>query len=270
MTEGAWHARLRDARRACGLTQAELARMAGLSMQTVRAYERNRRHPTRAHLATMLGALRIGTHERNGILVAAGFAPEGVPARRRAAGQAYSAAEAAQEAERYRWPAFVTDEVGTVLSANCVAQRLWDVDLSLPAYADPASRNMLTVMSDPTFADRFLNWDEGMATVIGAWKGRWRTPEDLERPSPQFRVLLDRFLQGEPRYVARFMELWREAGDPVAKIRWSYPVRWLGGGGAILRFHSFVSTANEEDELSFHDWIPTDGATWAALESLSR
>jgi hypothetical protein len=76
-----------------------------------------------------------------------------------------------------------------------------------------------------------------------------------------------RFLHGEPAYVARFLQLWQTAPAPVVKMRWSYPIVWRRAGGGVLRFHCFASAANEEDGLTFHDWIPLDGITWSALEA---
>ena len=52
------------------------------------------------------------------------------------------------------------------------------------------------------------------------------------------------------------------------KIRWSYPVVWNEPGVGEMRFHCFASAANEEDGLSFQDWIPLDAETWSALGRL--
>jgi transcriptional regulator with XRE-family HTH domain len=261
-----WSERLRRARRAAGMTQAALGERAAISTQTVRAYESARRHPSRAHLVAMLDALRTERGERNRILEAAGFAPDGLALRPPLGTVRFTSDEAAAEIERYRWPAFVTDEFARLLAANRAAQQLWQVDLAQEQQPlDPAQFNLLTVLANPRFADRLANWEEAMSILASVFKGHHRGPEDIDRPSPNFGAILDRFFAGDARYVSRFMEIWQAAPAPPAKMRWSYPIAWRHAGG-ILRFHAFASTANEADGLSFHDWIPLDAQTWTALE----
>jgi len=76
-------------------------------------------------------------------------------------------------------------------------------------------------------------------------------------------------MEGDPKYVARFLQLWETA--PSAwdkKARWTYPVVWDEPGIGILRFESIASPANDPDGLAFNDWIPLDAATWQGLEQL--
>jgi transcriptional regulator with XRE-family HTH domain len=183
MDEAAWNDRLRRARRVVGMTQAALAQAAGISMQTVRAYERRRRHPTRPHLVAMLDALRVERGERNTILTSAGFAADGRSLRPPGDDLAFTRAEAGAEVRCYRWPAFVTDEFATVVSANRAAETLWAVDVA-EELADAIDRNLLTVLSNPRFADHVLNWEEAVTIVISVFKGHHRGGEDLDHPSP--------------------------------------------------------------------------------------
>ncbi len=86
-----------------------------------------------------------------------------------------------------------------------------------------------------------------------------------------FAAILKRFFQGDPAYVARFLDIWqRTPGQPDAKLRWSYRMDWNEPGIGLMRFHGFVSSANEPDGLSFNDWIPLDAATWERLALLKE
>ncbi len=260
-----WNDRLRRARRAVGMTQAALGRAAGLSMQTVRAYERRRRHPTRPHLIAMLDALRVERSERNEILASAGFASEGHSRALGAVDFAFTAAEAADEVRCHRWPAFVTNEYATVLAANRATEALWSMHFARHR-GDVAERNLLTVLSNARLAECVLNWEEAVARVISVVKGQSGSAEDLDHPSPQFKIVLDRIFAGDAAVVARFLQLWQRAPPHATKPRWSYPIVWRRGDGGVLRFHCFASIANDADGLTFHDWIPLDGMTWTALE----
>src|SRR5581483_10468237 len=66
VTDG-WRTALRDARRARGLSQHQLAALARLSKDAIRGYETGRRMPTRDHLAAVLDALKLDVGQRNHI-----------------------------------------------------------------------------------------------------------------------------------------------------------------------------------------------------------
>ncbi len=109
-----------------------------------------------------------------------------------------------------------------------------------------------------------------MGIILAGWRGHHRGPESFEQPSPYFAAVLERFLQGDPKYVQRFLHLWETA--PVGlqyKVRWSYPVVWDDPTIGPLRFHCLCTCANEEDGIDFHDWIPVDSETWVALTSVA-
>lgn len=201
--------------------------------------------------------------------MSAGFAPDGLSVRPQAPDLMFTREEAAAEIERYAWPAFVADEFMEVVAANRVAQRLWGVDLRYE-FTGPLERNLLTVASNPRFADRCLNWDEAVSVMISVFKGHHRGPEDVESPSAYFEAVLQRLLAGDQKRINRFLSLWDEAPPARPKLRWSYPVLWEEPGVGRLRFHCFMSSANEVDGLSFADWIPIDAAGWDALNILAR
>jgi transcriptional regulator with XRE-family HTH domain len=269
MAGNGWQAELREARQALGLSQRALAAAAGVAAQTVKSYELGLRRPSRELLSAILTALKLERTKRNRILMAAGFAPDGLALRPQNADLMFSEQEAAQEAERQRWPAFVLNEVMEVVCANRVAQQLWGVNLG-GEFPNSLDRNLLGVASNPRFADRCVNWDEAIGVMISVFKGHHRGAEDLDQPSPYFQTVLQQFLAGDPKYVRRFLSLWETVQPAHAKIRWSYPVVWEEPGIGRMRFHCIASSANEADGLSFNDWIPLDAESWAALEALRR
>jgi hypothetical protein len=73
------------------------------------------------------------------------------------------------------------------------------------------------------------------------------------------------FLQGDPAYVTRLLRLW-EAAEPVAHTtRMTYPVRFRHKAGEEMSFTATMHVADLWQDLSWHDWIPTDEATVALL-----
>ena len=262
-----WAAALREARKVLQLSQRALATAAGVSSQTIKAYELGLRRPSRALLSSILDALKLERGARNRILTAAGFAPDGLSLRPQPYELMFTLEEAAAEVERYPWPAFVANELMEVLAANRVAQRLWGVDL-LAEFPTPVERNLLNLASKARFAERLANWDEAVKVMIAVLKGHHRGAETLEQPSLYFEAVLREFSKGDKRFVGRFLSSWDNTPPAPPKMRWSYPVVWDAPAGR-MRFHCFVSAANEVDGLSFNDWIPLDGETWRRLALLA-
>jgi hypothetical protein len=244
--------------------------MAGVSAETIKAYETGLRQPTRTFLVSILDALRIERQQRNDILVGAGFAPDGE--RLGALGlphYMFSLAEAAEHLQEKPWPAFVLNEYTEVVAVNSLAELLWDIDLERE-FPEQLDRNLVSVASSPRFADRVENWDEVMQQGLGVFKGHHRGPEDIDNASPYFQQVLERFLKGDPKYVGRLMELWQETMPREPRVRWEYEVQWNEPGIGRMRFLSIVNTANEQDGLAFNDWIPVGAESWANLEQLKK
>ena len=263
-----WRARIRQARLNEGFTQAQLSELAGLSPSTLRGYERGRRRPTREHLMKMLDVMKLERGGRNQILADAGFAPDGMRLRPQDPDLYYTIEEAEAEVGRYAWPAFVINEYAEVVVANGVAQRLWGVDLRRE-FTNPVERNLLSVASNPRFADKCVSWDETVGMIAAGWKGHHRGHEDIADPGPYLAAVLEHFLKGEAKYITRFLTLFDKVEPARGKIRWSYPIVWNEPGVGEMRFHCFASSANEEDGLSFQDWIPLDAETWSNLHALA-
>lgn len=267
-----WRRLLIDARRSLGVSRPQLAEQCHVSADTIKSYELGPRRPSRPRLTAILDALKLERKARNDILAAAGFVPDGltlIPGEPRGG---FSHEEAAALIETVRWPAFVLDEFTTVIAANETAQRLWGVDLRTE-FTDPVDRNLLSVATHPRFADRCLNWDEAVATVMSVFKRKeWGHVEQLDDPSPIFAAVLQRFLGGRPAYVARLAELWEKTPSTTwdRKMRWSYPVIWKDPQAGIMRFECVVTVASHADSTNFNDWIPVGGESWAALDRIER
>lgn len=264
-----WHQHLRDARKKLRLSQKAVAAAAGISLDSVRGYESGRRRPSREHVAQICDALQLDRGWRNRLMHAVGYAPDGLDQRPGDIKEWWlSTDEAAAETESYSWPAFVLSERGEVTSANLAAQAVWGVDLT-QEFLDPVERNLLSIASNPRFADRCLNWEEALTLILRSFKNYHRASEDPEAPSPYFAAVLEHFLKGDPKYVGRLIELWQKAPDNYRyKIRSTYPIVWEQPGIGVLRFRCLLSTLNESDGLAVNDWIPLDAESWTLLERI--
>lgn len=267
-----WRRLLIQARRLVGVSRQQLADLANLSAETLKSYELGPRRPSRARLTAILDALKLERGARNDILAAAGFVPDGlmlIPGEPRGG---FNHEEAAALIDTLRWPAFVLDEFVTVVAANEAAQRLWGVDLR-NEFADPVDRNLLSVATNPRFADRCVNWDEAISTVMSVFKRKeWGHLEQLDDPSPIFGAVLERFLAGKPEYVTRLAQVWERTPSTRwdRKMRWSYPVVWKDPQAGVMRFDCTVTVASHADSTNFNDWIPVGPESWAALDRVLR
>jgi transcriptional regulator with XRE-family HTH domain len=265
MTE--WFSLIASARQRLGLSQAELAERAYVSLPTVKAYEQGKRHPSRPYIVAMLDALKIEREERGAILQAAGYAHDWEKLGPVAGDLDYDLDGAQEAIDKTPWPAFVVNENFEVVAANALVLKLWDVDLARE-FTDVADRNMLVLASNPRFASHVLNWDESVGTFVGMFKAHHRGAEALDDPSPNFRATLERFLAGDPQYIGRFLKLWQEVPPKKNEQRWTYPMHWDAGGAGAIRFHCVVSNASFMRSWAFNDWIPRDSASWAVLEGV--
>jgi transcriptional regulator with XRE-family HTH domain len=249
------------------LSRVELARLSGISPETLRAYETGRRKPSRQNLDAVLDALNLDRTQGNRIRLALGLAPDtrdyGTPG----VADQYTIPELEIELERLPWPAFAANEFIEVVAANRAVQKLWDVDLSRE-FMDLTERNLLRQASTPRFAERCVNWDEVVGLMVSTWKGHHRGPESLETPSPYFQQLVEDFLTGDPKYVRRFLGLWERMPAREPKMRSHYPVVWRDDSVGEMRFLGILGPGNIWESLSWHDWIPIDSESWQRLERL--
>ncbi|MCZ2109603.1 MAG: helix-turn-helix transcriptional regulator [Dehalococcoidia bacterium] len=267
MTE--WAALLRKARSDIGMSRPALAANAGVSAQTVKAYELGFRRPSRALLTSLLDVLEVDRRLRNEILVGAGFAPDGERLGPTNPDYMYTVDEARALADTLPWPCHVTSELMEVVAANGVAQRLWGVDLEheLPG---PVDRNLATFATNPRFADRVTNWEAVVSVAVGVLKGHHRGAVPLpETTTAYFAAVMERVFDGNARYVRRLLNLWERVPPRVPKIRWFYDVNWSDRVVGEMRFRVSVAMADEPGGLMFHDWIPADAQTWSRLDAVT-
>ncbi len=263
-----WSALLVTARTRLSVSQADLAARSHVSLPTVKAYEQGKRHPSRPYLIAILDALHVSVMERNAILEAAGYAADNREIVPRVTELDLSPEESQAELDRLTWPAFVLNDASEVVFTNSIMERVWGVDLS-SEFQDVSERSMLAVASDPRFADRLLNWDEAVGSLAAVYKGHFRGGEDLEEPSPAFKRVLDKFLSGDPTYVARFLKVWQDASSAVVvDLRWHYRMVWDVPGIGAMDLDCVVSHCNQSEAWSFNDWIPRDAVSWAVLDEL--
>ncbi len=250
------------------LSREEAACLAAVSHGTVKSYELGRRRPSPHHLRALLTAYQLNHEERCAILEGAGFVGDDRMANENVVRIYFTAEEAGADVQRRAWPAFVLDEFSRVVAANDVVQRLWGVDLR-HEFTNPIERNLLSLASQPRFADRCVNWDEAIGLILTVFKAHDWAPGRVEDPGPYFASVMEHFMKGDPKYVARFLKLWEEAPSVWdKKERFTFPVVWDEPGIGIMRFESLQSSASDPLGLAFNDWIPLDAATWQRLEQL--
>jgi transcriptional regulator with XRE-family HTH domain len=202
-----WSQELRNARAELGLSRSGAARLASVSPETIKAYETGRRKPSRELLARILTALKIEVGTRNRILTGAGFVvgatlfpPEVAP------DYFYTIEQAAREIEVMPWPACVLNDTMDVVEANRLAQTLWDIDFE-HEFRGPGERNLLSVASDPRFAKKVSNWDEAVGIAVSILKAHGL--KEPEESSGYFASVMQHFLEGDPHYVAKFLNVWQ-------------------------------------------------------------
>jgi transcriptional regulator with XRE-family HTH domain len=263
-----WRTQLRRAREHLRLSREAAARLSGVGAAAIKTYELGNRRAPQPKLMSLLIAYRLSHEEQRRVLEAAGYVAHDRMQASNAVQLWFTAEEAEAEVQRQVWPAFVLDEFVRLIAANDVAQRLWGVDLRVE-FTNPVERNLLSVASNPRFADRCLNWDEAVRFILSAFKAHDWAPERVEQPGPYFAAVMEHFMQGDPRYVGRFLQAW-EAADTVwtRKERFTYPIVWDEPGIGTMHFKALSSSASDPDGLSFNDWIPLDADTWHALVQL--
>jgi transcriptional regulator with XRE-family HTH domain len=157
---------LRYWRRTRGTSQLELASAAATTPRYVSFVETGRARPSRQMVARLARALDVPLHERNGLLLAAGYAP----AYPRGALEApelaqVNAAVTAMLAQHEPFPAVVLDRGWNVLRANGGAARLFGGLLAPEPLPD--TPNVLRLMIEPgPVRDAVGNWAEVVPALL--------------------------------------------------------------------------------------------------------
>jgi transcriptional regulator with XRE-family HTH domain len=253
-----WRAALRALREAMRLDRAQAAELAGVSPETVRAYETGRRLPSRSTLLALLLALRASRNDRNRILAGAGFREDDRPPGVEPAAPDLSFDEAVAEILSSPWPACLCDDVATVLAANPRILRLWEAPQGWEEL-DPVHRNQFARLSDPSFGDRVENWDEVAVFAIATFKGHYGAEGIADGSSPYLAAVIEKFMAGSPAYLKRFARAWARTEPALRKRRFRYSVRWRTAAAKSLDFLVVVSLVNLSDGLFVYAWIPVGG-----------
>jgi transcriptional regulator with XRE-family HTH domain len=259
-----WSDNLRALREKEQLTRQQLAQLASVAPATVKAYELGHRNPSRQLLTALLAALKADTHSRARILEGAGFAADGATPAERLNNDYFTFEEAVEEIARSPFPACVSNEVMEVMAANPLMLQVWEIE----DIASGFESSMMSMLSWPRVADRIENWDEAVSLVISIVKGHYGGDAAITEANPYFAAAMEHFLKGDPRYVTRFLALWRTTPGRMRKIRFSYPITWRHSMVGSLRFLVQANPADRSGGLYFNDWMPTDGRTWDALALL--
>jgi transcriptional regulator with XRE-family HTH domain len=251
---------LRYWRRTRGTSQLELASAAATTPRYVSFVETGRARPTRQMVLRLAQALDVPFRERNGLLLAAGYAPSYSRGALEAPQlEQVSAALTAMLEQHEPFPAVVLDRGWNVLRANGGATRLFGGLLVPDPIPNPA--NVLRLMIEPgPVRDAVLNRDE----VAPALLDRARREAvggvlDLDTAA------LVSQLRARPEVAALLTGAESPAGStPVLGVR-------FGMAGAVYGFFSVVSTIGTPiditaQELRLEAFFPADEATrrsWA-------
>jgi transcriptional regulator with XRE-family HTH domain len=250
---------LRYWRRSRRMSQLDLANQAETTARYVSFVETGRANPSRQMVLRLADALEVPFRERNGLLLAAGFAPryaerplDSAPLRH------LHAALGALLAQHEPYPAVLMDRGWSVLRANQGAQRLFGT-LMAPAPM-PAEPNVLRMMIGPgPVREAVLNWP----AVVAALLGRVRR-EAVGGVLDERTAALLRELTGLPE-VAAVPVRDGPPEEPVIEVQFRF-------GAARLAFFSLLTTVGTPadvtaQELRVEAFYPADDATrdaWTA------
>lgn len=165
---------LRRHRRACGISQLDLATATGTTQRHLSFLESGRAKPGRDLLTRLAGALALSMVDRNALFEAAGFlppVPEG-PLREAAYAPIRQAAWRLIE-QQAPYPAMLLDADYNILASNAPLERLLSM-LDLPATVWPdassghAPRNLLMLSFHPDGLIRYMHEPESW--VPGYWQ----------------------------------------------------------------------------------------------------
>jgi transcriptional regulator with XRE-family HTH domain len=253
---------LRYWRRVRSMSQLDLASAAMTTPRHMSFVETGRSRPSRQMVLRLAGALDVPLRDRNGLLLAAGYAPLYVeralddPALERV-----TAAVSAMLAQHEPLPAVVMDRGWNLLRVNAGARRLF-TGLFAPESV-PSSANVLRVILEPgPVRSRVLNWRE-LAPALLERARREAVGGVLDLATAE----LVQELRTRPD-VASVLSGPRTPAppSPVIDVHVEY-------AGTDLRFFSVVSTIGTPvdvtaQELRVEAFFPADDATgerWRAL-----
>lgn len=253
---------LRQWRAARRLSQLELALEAGISSRHLSYVETGRSRPSREMVLRLAETLEIPLRERNGLLLAAGFAP----------GYSESGIEAPEMAQVRRamelilrhqepYPAFVLDRHWNILRGNEAAARCTRFLLG----RDPTESNMLRLVLRPDgIRPWVMNWEELAGDLLRHLQQQLTaTPTD-----DQARALLTEVL-AYPGIPTGLRSL------PIEVPSSPLLTTWFRKDGVDLRFFSTLTMFGTPHDVGLSELriecnFPADGATAAACQERFR
>lgn len=244
---------LRYWRRMRGTSQLELATAAATTPRYVSFVETGRAQPSRQMVTRLARALDVPLRERNGLLLAAGYAPSYPHAALDTPElEQVRVAVSAMLEQHEPFPAVVLDRGWNVLRANGGATRLFGGLLAPDPIPQPA--NVLRLMIEPgQVRDAVMNWDQVVPALLDRAR-REAVGGVLDLTTAD---LVSR-LRARPE-VARLL------GDTEPNPPPVLPVRFLLDGLARA-FFSVVSTIGTPiditaQEIRLEAFFPADDAT---------
>ncbi len=258
-TFGALLARWRKLR---GQSQLALAIEAEISAWHLSFIETGRANPSREMVLLLASALDVPLRERNGLLLAAGFAPvyseSGMDA------PAMAAVKGALDAilrQQEPYPAVVMNRHWDVVRTNEAAARFFGFLLGDRASGSPA--NVLRMMFDPGAVRPFVaNWEEVAASLMH----RVRREAVGGIPDAQLRALIDEILSypDVPPHVRHM-----GAVTPLVPV---VPVSFVKGRERFDFFSAVTTLGTPQDvtvqELRIECFFPASAATEQAARRL--
>jgi transcriptional regulator with XRE-family HTH domain len=151
---------LRHWRTGRGLSQLALATEAGISARHLSFLETGRAQPSRAMVELLAGMLDVPLNERNGLLLAAGYAPT---YERRSLGAPdllpFQRALDFILKQQEPYPAIVVDGAWNIVKRNRAAERIFGLFVDDPRY--PRIANTIRTMFHPGGLRQYVvNWEE--------------------------------------------------------------------------------------------------------------
>jgi transcriptional regulator with XRE-family HTH domain len=253
---------VRHWRRVRGMSQLDLAAAAATTPRYMSFVETGRSQPSRDMVQRLAGAMDVPLRDRNGLLVAAGYAPiylhHDVD---HPAFEPVMSALARLLDQHEPYPAVVMDRRWDIVRVNAGAARLFGELAAPDPIPDPA--NVLRLMLEPGPVRAAVgNWDEVAPSLLErARREAVGGVIDLQTADlfQRLRTGPDAAVLATPRSIAPVV--------PVVDIQFRFR-------GATLRWFSIISTIGTPvditaQELRLETFVPFDGETATRWRELS-
>jgi transcriptional regulator with XRE-family HTH domain len=243
--------RWRSSRR---VSQLELANRAGTTQRHLSFMEQGRSHPGRGIVVRLAESLDLSLRERNGLLLAAGYAPL-FPESSLDEPMLRPVRDALETVIRGHmpYPAVVVRPYGVVVAANEAVDVL--LEGAAPELLEPPVNCLRLALHPKGMAPRVLNLPEWGRHIVESLRGRL-----VRSPDPR----LDAFIAELESYLP-------EAAPGPDHLGFAVPLRLLSGGTELRLLTTLTSFATAVDvtlaELHLEAFLPADAATAEHLRS---